>query len=130
MIGQALALAILTFVGFFIVFSKLPVKVQNWIHKHGLFTEIGTLLGAYVLLGGTLTALFASAIVGLMVSAGLYIHQNKNDFSYLFDLADWLKGAAKKGQAELKKYGEEYRLKKEFKDEYKSNHTPGDSNEN
>lgn len=112
MISQAIALAIITFGGFFILFKKLPKKIKDFILKHDLAVDVATLGAAYILLGGTLTALFAAAIVGLFVSAGLYIHKNQEDFQYLWDIADMIKTGAKKVQEALKEFGVSYRQKK------------------
>lgn len=85
---DALALSILTTGGFAIIVGKFPPKLRHYIVKYELFTEIVTIVLAYVILGGTLTALFASAMVGLQVSALLYIAKHPEKFEYLGDIRD------------------------------------------
>ena len=112
MISQAIALSVLTFTGFFIIFTKLPEKVKEYILKYSLVTDIVTLSAAYTLLGGTLMALFSSAIVGLMVSGALHIANHKEDFLYLWDLKDSVANRISRVKEDLKEYGERYREKK------------------
>lgn len=111
MISQAIALSLVTFGGFFIIYSKLPAKVKEFIKNHSLLTDITTLGAAYVLLGGTLTALFAAALVGLITSTALYIGNNKEDFQYLWDAKDMIIKYAQVAKGYLKNLGEAYREK-------------------
>jgi hypothetical protein len=112
MISQAMALAILTFAGFYLLFKKLPAKIQNFFLKHSLLTDILTTVGAYYFLGGTLTALFSASIVGLMVSGALYLSSHSEDFQYLFDLMDMGKQKLFEIQEFLKQCGAKYRMEK------------------
>lgn len=112
MITQAISLAILTFSGFYVIYKKLPQKVKDFFCKFNLLTDVMCLAGAYFLLGGTVTALFAAAIVGLATSVALYIGQNKDDFEYLWDLAEAIKDLAAKVKIILKEQGIKYREEK------------------
>ena len=109
MISQAIALSLITFGGFFLVFKKLPEKVQTFIKEKSLLTDIVCLAGTYTLLGGTLTALFASALVGLFVSAALHVANHKEDFMYLDDFADLVKSGTDQVKETLSSLGKKYR---------------------
>ena len=112
MIGNALALAILTTSGFLVIYLKLPERIKLFLEKHSLFTDALALITTYVLLGGTLTALIAAALCGLFVSGLLYIARNKEDFLYLNDIYDYMKTQLKQFQIYLSDYGKKYKLKK------------------
>tara|TARA_Y100000310_G_C20645094_1_gene796083 strand:- start:281 stop:628 length:348 start_codon:yes stop_codon:yes gene_type:complete len=113
MIGTAIALAILTTLGFLIIYAKLPLSIKTFIQSHTLLTDALALAAIYVLLGGTLTALIAAAICGLFVSGLLYISGNKKEFLYLYDLYEIATEKLKDLQKTLKDHGEKYRQGKD-----------------
>ena len=110
--SEAFALALLTTAGVTIIYKKLPPKLQEFFIKYELFTEVFTLLLAYIVLGGTLTALFAASICGLMVSIMLYISKNPDQFTYLKDFAAFIKDGFLQLTTWLKNLGEKYRQRK------------------
>ncbi len=112
MISNAVALAILTTIGCVIVFKKLPRRIRRIITKYSLLTDLLTLIGTYLILGGTLTALFAAAICGIFVSGLLYIANNEQDFLYLYDLKLFLREKLREAKEALNRFGEAYREKK------------------
>jgi len=112
MLSTATALAILTTGGFVVVYSKLPRRMRKFIEKHSLATDVVALFLAYMLLGGTLTALTASAMVGLMISGLLHIQNNREDFEWLFDGIDFCKTGLASLGAKLKEMGQNYRRHK------------------
>lgn len=73
MITNSVVLAILTFGGFFVIFIKSPNWIKKLIIKFPLLFDAIACVLTYVLFGRTITALMASAMLGLMISAGLYI---------------------------------------------------------
>ena len=112
MITSAISLAVLSTAGFVVVYKKLPRKIRRWISRHGLLADISALFLTYMLLGGTLTALMASALVGLFTSALLYISQNPEDFEYLDTIAEMIKDQLNKLKQMSKEFGQAYREKK------------------
>lgn len=112
MISNAVALALLTTAGFWCIWRKLPRKVRRFIIKHNLAADVVALLLTYMLLGGTLTALTAGALVGLLTSALLYVAENESEFLYLSDFGDWMKDRLSSVKSYLKEAGEQYRQKK------------------
>ena len=76
MLVTGLALALLTGGGFYFLYRKLPNRVRRFMQRHVLLTDTVAALCVYVLLGGTLTALFASAWLCLIVSLVLAITNN------------------------------------------------------
>ena len=113
MLGSAVALAILTTVGCFIIYYKLPRRIRKLIEKHSLLSDLLALVGIYLLLGGTLTALIAASIAGLIISIMLHIANNSEDFLYLYDMRNVLKEKLKEAKEALNAFGETYREKKQ-----------------
>lgn len=58
--------------------SKLPRWLRNWVQRHSLITDLIACILTYILLGGTITALFASAWMGIMISILLAVINNPN----------------------------------------------------
>lgn len=112
MLSNALALAIATTAGAYMIYSKLPRKVRRFVQKYALMTDLTTLVAVYLLLGGTLTALMAGALCGLFVSMLLHIANNEEDFLYLYDLRDFLKTQLAAAKQTLNEYGKQYRQRK------------------
>lgn len=109
MLTTAASLAILTTIGCLIIYNKLPRRIRKFIEKHSLLTDLLCLIGIYMLLGGTLTALFAASMCGLAVSILLHIANNPDDYLYLYDLRDFLKTKMKDAKEMLDAYGKTYR---------------------
>lgn len=76
MITTGLSLAVLTAAGFYMIYRKLPRRVRKFMQKHALITDSIACLLTYILFGGTLVALFASAWMGLLVSMILALTSN------------------------------------------------------
>ena len=112
MISNAFALAILTTAGLVVVYKKLPRKIRRFIEKYHLLADLLALIGVYLLMGQTLTALMAGALAGLFTSVLLHIANNEQDFLYLYDARDWLKSQMKVAKEALNVYGEKYRTRK------------------
>jgi hypothetical protein len=112
MISQALALSILTFAGFYMIFDRLPDKVKQFTFDHQLIANIALTVGTYALLGGTLTALFAAAVVDLMVRTSFYISNHRESFQYLYDFCNVLKDKFQQFQVMLQEYGKQYNSRK------------------
>ena len=106
-----MTLALLTTIGFLAIYLKLPRNVRKFILKHSLFTDITTLLGVYILLGGTLTALLAAAMCGLSISLLLYMTKNREEFSYLKDLSDIILINLRKIEEKIEESIRRYKLK-------------------
>lgn len=116
MLSTAFSLALLTTGAAIIVYKKLPRKVRRFIEKHSLLTDLVALIAIYALLGGTLTALFAGAMCGIMISILLHITNNEEDFMFLYDARDFIKEQLVQAKEVLAVYGQQYRAKKLEKD--------------
>ena len=110
--STALALAILTTTGFYLIYRKLPRKLRKFIEKHNLLTDIAALLAVYLFLGGTLMALMAGALCGIFVSILLHVANNEQDFLYLYDFRDIIKEKAAEFRDALDAYGAVYRQRR------------------
>ena len=82
-------------IGMFLLWKKLPKRVQNFALKHPLFADIFTSFGAFCLFGGGVTALFTGATVALMADIALYVKRNEKDFQWLDDLISQASGKMK-----------------------------------
>jgi Ca2+/Na+ antiporter len=109
MLVDATILAILSAVGLIALFAKLPRQIRRFLLKHAVFTDFITFFLTYYTLGGTLTALTAGAIVGIITSALMYIASNPNDFLYLYDFYGFLKNKVQDLKEHLNEYGQRYR---------------------
>jgi Ca2+/Na+ antiporter len=76
MIVSGLTLAILTGTAFYFIFRKLPRSIRRFLQKHILFTDAVACLLTYMLLGGTLVALFASAWLCVITTVLLHLSNN------------------------------------------------------
>ena len=88
MLFNAAVLASITFAGGCLTWHKLPRRIRRWFQKQDLITDVIMLLLAYLILGGTLTALLAAGMVGVMVSVALYIVNNPEKFEWLFEVIE------------------------------------------
>lgn len=112
MFSTAVALSILTVGACIIIYIKLPRQVRRFLEKHSLMTDLICLIGTYYFLGGTITALLAAGIVGLMVSGLLEVANNKDQYLYLYDLRDFIRGKLTSTREALNQYGDNYKQKK------------------
>jgi O-antigen/teichoic acid export membrane protein len=112
MLGTATSLAVITTGGAYLIYDKLPAKIKKFIVKHSLLSDVLAFIAVYMILGGTLTALIAAAMMGVMVSLMLHIANNKKDYLYLYDLRDMIKDKLSAAQKALSEYGDMYRQRK------------------
>jgi hypothetical protein len=113
MLFNATALAIATVVGFSLIYAKLPRRVRKFMEKHSLITDLIACILTYSFLGGTLVALMASALVGIIVSLLLKIQNEPENFLYVFDAIETIKGWVTSMNSGLNEYGKNYRIQKE-----------------
>jgi len=117
MIGNAFALAVVSTGGFILIYQKLPRKIRKYLEKFSLLTDLLAAIAVYALLGGTLTALMAGAMVCVFVSILLHVANHKEDFLYLYDMKDFIVEQAAVLKEALTEYGNRYREKKGIKRE-------------
>lgn len=113
MLLDAMILATLSVIGFAMVYKKLPRKLRKFLEKHALFTDTMALLLTYSLFGGTLTALIAGALVGIMTSMLLHIANNPDDFMFLYDTIEMMNEKINALKKYFNTYGKEYKAEKE-----------------
>lgn len=78
MITTGLLLAGLTTGGFYILYSKMPKRLQKFLVNRPLFTDVTAAIFTYVLFGtSTIIGLFAAAWAALIVSIMLAARKNK-----------------------------------------------------
>ena len=116
MLSTALSLAVLTTCGCLVLYGKLPKRIRKLIEKHSLIADLLALVGIYMLLGSTLTALFAASMCGIMISCLLHIANNPDDYLFLYDTRDFLKTQLSQAKTSLGELNEEYKAKKTMKD--------------
>ena len=109
MIGTATSLALLSTGGILAIYVKLPRKLRKIIENHALLTDFLSLLVVYTVLGGTLTALMAGAMAGLMISMALHVVNHKDDYIFIYDFMDLVSSWIEKGRQALVNLGKTYR---------------------
>ena len=90
LIENATVLAGTTFVGGILIWKKLPTALKKWLARQTLLTDVVMFIVAYVVLGGTTTALLASAMLGVMVSGVLFIANNPD---HVASVREWVEKA-------------------------------------
>jgi hypothetical protein len=76
----ALILGLLIYAGVFILYRKLPKVLRNAMCKADLLLDVGLSVGAFFALGQTVTALIASAILGIILSLTLFFRKRLERF--------------------------------------------------
>lgn len=94
MLFNAIFLAALKAGGAIAIWAKLPPRLQAFMKKHALLTDISLAVLVYTLLGGTLTALVAGAELGLICSVLLHVANNKQKYNGLIAAGEWSKHKA------------------------------------
>lgn len=90
MLSDGFVLAVLTSGAFIAVYNKLPLKLRLWIQKHPLATEIIGGLFTYWLHGGTLTAIAASAWVGIFLAGALHVANHPEEFQHFIAAKEFI----------------------------------------
>lgn len=83
MLTTGLTLAVLTAVGFYAVYRKLPARMRKFMVKHALITDAVACTLTYMLFGGTIIGLFAAAFCGIIVSLTLAMVNNPKINAFL-----------------------------------------------
>jgi hypothetical protein len=99
MIENAVVLAALSFVGGLLIWNKLPRFLKRWLKRLDLVTDVGLFILAYIVLGGTATALLASAMLGVMVSGALFIGKHPARFTWIHKLISHVKQGSRGNQS-------------------------------
>lgn len=92
MLVEGLVLGGLTFAGAAVMYSRLPQGVKVFIQKHPLIADLSMITVFYTVMGMSVTAHFAVAAMSVMMIAGLHVVRNKEEWQFLFDKIDELKG--------------------------------------
>lgn len=71
MLVNALVMASVTYIGFMLIYIKLPRWMRKLIYYFPLIPDLSAAVLTYVIMGGTATALIAAALVGIMFSVTL-----------------------------------------------------------
>jgi len=109
MLSVGLALGTMSFFAAILVYLKMPRRTRKWIEKHYLFTDFISMILVYVVLGGTLTALIASAWCAILISAALEVAHNKEDYLFLYHFKDQTVKSMGGLKGYLKTINEEYK---------------------
>lgn len=110
MLSQAVALSIVMEATLVTVWPKLPKRMREFLVRNHLVAEFAVALMTFTVLGGSITALTAGVLVGLLTTGALYVANNPTDFQYLYDLLGLAREKLEKLKNELKRLGTEYRL--------------------
>lgn len=113
MLGNAFSMAVLTTVGFYMLFEKLPRNARKLIIKYSLISDFASMVLTYWMFGGTVTALIAGAMVDIFISVMLYIANHPEEFLWLEDITRQVKELANAARAKLSEMSVEYRVKRQ-----------------
>jgi hypothetical protein len=91
MLLEGLSLAAITGLGFYFLFVKLPKRVQKFLLRHPLLTDAVACVGTWMILGGSLTAIFAAAWMALITSVMLILMGNETTARSLESIAEKIK---------------------------------------
>lgn len=95
-------LGMMTFVGFSVMYNRLPTGAQIFAQKHPLLTDVVCAVFFYQVMGMTITAHFAVAAMSMLTMAGLHVARHKEDFVFLYDAVDLMKRKASEIMSSLK----------------------------
>ena len=112
MLMNALILATMSITACILIYKKLPRKIRKVLEKHTLLSDAIALALTYALLGGTLTALLAAAMVGVFTSILLEIAKDPESYMFVFDLRDVIKEKLALLKESVNEYGRNYNKKK------------------
>ena len=90
MLATATIFAGLTAVGLVFTFKKLPPKVQAFMLKHYVLTEIITTLTTMVLMGTSMTGLLGAAMVGTVTTVLLHVREHPDQFAWAHAIGDMI----------------------------------------
>lgn len=90
MLANAVIFAGLTAAGLVFTFKKLPPKMQEYMLKHHVLTEIITTLSTMALMGTSMTGLLGAAMVGVVTTGLLHVREHPEKYAYLHVLGDWI----------------------------------------
>src|SRR5690606_26088317 len=108
MIGNAFSLSILSVAGIYFIWKKLPQRMKDLLLKYPALLDVAALVGTYLILGGSTTALMAGAMAGLFTSILIHIGTHKEDFMYLWDIGAEISFNVSKLLKEIKDFGQAY----------------------
>lgn len=77
MLTTGITLGLMTGIGFFLLYRKLPGRLKKFMCKHILFTDALACALTYCLFGGTIIGLFAAAFCGIAISIVLNLVNRK-----------------------------------------------------
>lgn len=113
MLVEGLVLGGLTFAGFAVTYSRLPAGVKVFIQKHPLLSDMAMVTFFYTVMGMSVTAHFAVAAMSVMTIMGLHVVRNKEQWQFLFDGIDRLKGMWDELMQKAKELNDAHMAKKE-----------------
>lgn len=113
MLSNAFALAILSTGCLYFLYTRLPASAKKWLIDHSLFTDITVMIITFWILGGSVTALFASAVVDLLISMMLHIAKHPTDYQWIFDCLNTVKDLVAKLKDYLLQFNTQYKAAKQ-----------------
>ena len=73
MIVTAFMLAVLMFIGCWLIYTKFPKWLRRFMIKADLLTDFGAMILATIIMGTTATGLLASGMLGIFISVALKV---------------------------------------------------------
>jgi hypothetical protein len=104
-LSTAVIFAGLTAAGLVFTFKKLPQKVQDFMLRHHVLTEIITTLSTMLLMGTSMTGLLGAAMVGTVTTGLLHVREHPTKYAWLHAVGARISEAADKATTTLNEWG-------------------------
>ena len=114
MIVEGMLLGTITMTGFAFTYKKLPGRVKRFIVRHPLLTEVVMVVTFYEIMGMTVIAHVAAAVMTLQAMALLHIARNPDDFRFLDDVIDEGKAKMRAAMDKLKEINARHMARKQL----------------
>ncbi len=94
-----------------LMFNRFPGKMQVWISQHPLLAEGFMVVSFYMIMGTSVTAHIAAAVMSMESFAAMHVFKNKPEFLWIHAGIDRAKQSLSGFSDKLKKINEEYKAK-------------------
>ena len=90
MLGAALTLGLVIFLGFVFLLVKLSAWRVAWLLGHSMWLDLGATAFGFVLFAGSATGILAAAVAGLMTGIATTVLRWYMGYTYKNDDGDWI----------------------------------------
>ncbi len=102
MILEGVVLGGITLAGFTVLYKRMPIPVKKFMMKHPIITDCVIVVFFYEVMGMSIIAHVAVAVMSLGVMAGMEVARNPQDYQYLLSRMNFAKNEWAKIMDKLK----------------------------